>query len=60
MSVLLVTTVSSFRKGFMPAMEAAGFDPNNKWPEKIKMGRQPRSGDDSLAIGPFDPERDRR
>jgi hypothetical protein len=26
----------------------------------IKMGRQPRSGDLSLAIGPFDPETDRR
>jgi hypothetical protein len=23
---------------------------------KIKMGRQPRSGDSSLAIGPFDPD----
>jgi len=27
---------------------------------KIKMGRQPRSGDVSLAIGPLDPEMDRR
>src|ERR1700685_1807228 len=27
---------------------------------KIKMGRQPRSGDSSLAIGPFDPDWDRR
>jgi hypothetical protein len=29
-------------------------------PSKIKMGRQPRSGDFSLAIGPLDPEADRR
>jgi hypothetical protein len=27
---------------------------------EIKMGRQPRSGDFSLAIGPLDPEMDRR
>jgi hypothetical protein len=27
---------------------------------EIKMGRQPRSGDSSLAIGPFDPDWDRR
>src|ERR1019366_7418767 len=27
---------------------------------KIKIGRQPRSGYVSLAIGPLDPERDRR
>jgi len=27
---------------------------------KLKMGRQPRSGDSSLAIGPFDPDWDRR
>jgi len=27
---------------------------------EIKMGRQPRSGDVSLAIGPFDPDWDRR
>jgi hypothetical protein len=27
---------------------------------KLKMGRQPRSGDTSLAIGPFDPDWDRR
>ena len=27
---------------------------------QIKMGRQPRSGDVSLAIGPLDPETDRR
>ena len=27
---------------------------------KVKMGRQPRSGDSSLAIGPFDPDWDRR
>ena len=30
------------------------------WSLKIKMGRQPRSGDFSLAIGPLDPETDRR
>jgi hypothetical protein len=24
--------------------------------KQIKMGRQPRSGDSSLAIGPFDPD----
>lgn len=28
--------------------------------DKTKMGRQPRSGDFSLAIGPLDPEMDRR
>ncbi len=27
---------------------------------KLKMGRQPRSGDTSLATGPFDPDWDRR
>jgi hypothetical protein len=29
-------------------------------PLQSKMGRQPRSGDFSLAIGPLDPETDRR
>jgi len=36
MSFLLVTTVSTFRKGFMPAVEAGGPRPNKKWPKKLK------------------------
>ena len=53
------TTVNKSSYNEFPYFGAADKQSRN-FPRKYKMGRQPRSGDTSLAIGPFDPDWDRR